>query len=131
MTPFLQKDEVFRGRTNVATGTPMPLRPYAPLRKGRHVDVYSRGGGFPALYIGGRQISKRTLEAGATPVPKGIRWARFMDPLYIEIAKTPHSLSSVVSLICCSAKKDRMSMTAGWRINVSIANLEKCAKSAT
>lgn len=43
----------------------------------------------------------------------------------------PYSRSSVVSLICCSAKNDRMSTTAGWRIRVSIANLEKCARSAT
>lgn len=39
--------------------------------------------------------------------------------------------SSVVSLICCSAKKERMSTTAGCRISVSIANREKCARSAT
>lgn len=36
-----------------------------------------------------------------------------------------YSRSSVVSLICWSAKNDRMSTTAGWRMRVSMANLEK------
>ena len=62
-------------------------------------------------------------------------------PLYIEghdrpVLGVPSSLlyieghshqirSSVVSLICWRAKNDRMSMTAGWRISVSMAKREK------
>ena len=82
------------------------------------------------IYIGrhGREASSRLRRA---PVS-----------LYIDIpyrrpdrhgGRIPlgYSRSSVVSLICWRAKNDRMSTTAGWRIRVSIANLEKCARSAT